>query len=518
MDHPVPRRPVPMTTRPRRAIVREPGFDTLPADRLTAAALHRASRLGARYADVRLRRVRTLRERVRDARPEGSQVGVESGAGVRVLVNGTWGFAAGPDLSVGGLAELAARACELARMLRPLRRDPVRLAPEPVGAPATWESPCEVDPFEVPAGDRVALLAGWCEALRAGGLDLAEAYLQVFRESTVYRDSAGRSVRQRRTWLHPMAVGFRIDSAGGGFDSMRTLGPPIARGWEYLRGTGWDWAAELARMPRDLAAKRAAPPVEPGVYDLVIDPTNLWLTIHETVGHATELDRMLGREAAFAGRSFVTPEDVGTLRYGSPAMTVIADRTTPYGLATVGYDDEGVAARSWPLIAEGVLVGVQHDRQTAGVAGLDRSTGCAYAESYRHLPVQRMPNVSLCAVPGGPDTAELIGRVRDGLYVVGDNSFSVDMERVNFQFTAQRFYRIRDGRLDGQVRDAAYTGATLEFWRSLEAVGGPQTWLLSGASQCGKAQPLQLAAAGHGCPAALFRQVRVTSTRMEVTR
>ncbi|MEV6812128.1 TldD/PmbA family protein [Micromonospora sp. NPDC051296] len=515
MDHALPRHPVPVTA--QAAPVVEPGFDTLPVDDLADAALRRARLGGASYADVRLRRVRALRERVRDGRPEGTQESVETGIGVRVLVDGTWGFAAGVELSPAGVAALATRACELARTLRPLRGAPVRLAPEPVPAPGVWESPCEVDPFGVPAAERTALLAGWCALLRDGGASLAEAYLQVFRESTVYHDSDGRRFRQRRTWLHPMVFGFRIDSGDGTFEAMRTLGPPAARGWEYLTGAGWDWTGELSRMPGLLAEKAAAPRVEPGEYDLVIDPTNLWLTIHETVGHATELDRMLGREAAFAGSSFVRPDDVGTLRYGSPAMTVIADRTTPHALATVGYDDDGVATRSWPLVTDGVLVGVQHDRQTAGAAGLDRSTGCAYAESYRHLPVQRMPNVSLSPAPDGPDTDELIGRVRDGLYVVGDNSFSIDMARVNFQFTAQRFYRIRDGRLAGQVRDAAYTGTTLDFWRSLEAVGGPQTWLLSGAGQCGKAQPLQIAAAGHGCPSALFRGVRVTDTSTEVT-
>jgi TldD protein len=299
---------------------------------------------------------------------------------------------------------------------------------------------------------------------------------------------------------------------------MRTLGPPVARGWEYLGGEGWDWDAELSALPGLLAAKAAAPAVRPGMYDLVIDPTNLWLTIHETVGHATELDRALGHEVAFAGTSFATPDRLGRLRYGSPAMNVRADRTTEHGLATVGYDDEGVAAQRWDLVRDGVLVGFQTDRQTAGLVGLDRSNGCAYADSFEHAPLARMPNVSLVPAPDGPTTEQLVADVADGVYVVGDNSWSIDMQRLNFQFTGQRFYRIRNGRLAGQLRDLAYQGSTTEFWGSLSAVGGPDTYLLAGASACGKAQPLQISAASHGCPAALFRGVRVINTATEALR
>jgi TldD protein len=308
-----------------------------------------------------------------------------------------------------------------------------------------------------------------------------------------------------------MVTVVRVDRERGGFTSLRTLGPPTGRGWEYLEGTGWDWSAELARMPGELAEKAAAAVVRPGTYDLVVDPTNLWLTIHESVGHATELDRMLGDEAAFAGTSFVAPGDVGRLRYGSTHMNVRADRTTEHGLATVEYDDEGVAAQSWDLIRDGVLVGCQTDRRTAHLAGHPRSRGCAYADGFRHQPVLRMPNVSLLPAPGGPSTEELIGDVRDGLYVVGDDSWSIDMQRCSFQFTGQRFHRIRGGRLVGAVRDAAYQASTLEFWRSLDGVGGSQSHLLAGASACGKAQPMQLSAVGHGCPVALFRGVRVVA-------
>jgi TldD protein len=373
-----------------------------------------------------------------------------------------------------------------------------------------------VDPYDVPAEQRVSRLQEWSDSLlSAADVDHTHARLVAVREDKMYADLAGTTTTQRRVWVHPMVTALRVDRSDGGFTTLRTLGPPTARGWEYLDGVGWDWSAELASMPEQLAEKAAAPAVEPGTYDLVIDPTNLWLTIHESVGHATELDRMLGYEAAYAGTSFVTPDAVGALRYGSPLMNVRADRTTEHGLATVGYDDEGVAAQGWDLVHDGVLVGCQTDRQTARVIGAERSTGCAYADSFRHLPVQRMPNVSLLPATDGPSTSELIGDVRDGIYVIGDKSWSIDMQRCNFQFTGQRFHRIRSGRLCGQLRDAAYQSSTLEFWRSLAGVGGPQTYLLSGASCCGKAQPGQLAAVGHGCPATLFRGIRVIDTALE---
>ena len=217
----------------------------------------------------------------------------------------------------------------------------------------------------------------------------------------------------------------------------------------------------------------AAPSVDAGTYDLVIDPSNLWLTIHESVGHATELDRALGYEAAYAGTSFATFDKLGTLRYGSPVMHVTGDRTTPHGLATVGYDDEGVAAQSFDIVRDGVLVGYQLDRRMAAENGLGRSNGCAFADSPLHVPIQRMANVSLAPAPGaGPSTEELISGVERGIYVVGDKSWSIDMQRYNFQFTGQRFYRIDGGRLAGQLRDVAYQATTTEFWGSLEAVGG----------------------------------------------
>ena len=243
----------------------------------------------------------------------------------------------------------------------------------------------------------------------------------------------------------------------GDFESMRTLAPPVGKGWEYVEGDGWDWNAELEEMPDLLEEKVAAPSVAPGRYDLVIDPTNLWLTIHESIGHATELDRALGFEAAYAGTSFATPDQLGSLRYGSDLVHVTGDRTTPHGLATVAIDDEGVATRTFDLIRDGTLVGYQLDRSIAAAAGMGRSNGCAFADSPLHVPIQRMANVSLTPATGeGPSTADLIGGVEDGIYIAGDKSWSIDMQRYNFQFTGQRF----SGSKAGACPDSCATSPT----------------------------------------------------------
>jgi len=247
----------------------------------------------------------------------------------------------------------------------------------------------------------------------------------------------------------------------------------------------------------------------------VIDPSNLWLTIHESIGHATELDRALGYEAAYAGTSFATLDKLGSLQYGSPVMNVTGDRVVEHGLATIGYDDEGVAAQRFDIVRDGVLVGYQLNRQMAQANDFERSNGCAFADSAGHIPMQRMPNVSLGPAADGPSVDELIGGVERGIYIKGDRSWSIDMQRFNFQFTGQQFHRIENGRLVGQLRDVAYQATTTDFWGSMEAVGGPATYVLGGAFNCGKGQPGQVAAVSHGCPAGLFRNVNVINTKSE---
>ncbi|WP_278312568.1 TldD/PmbA family protein [Lolliginicoccus levis] len=492
-------------------------FLDLPTRLLTDAVLDAAREAGASHADVRVHRLRSRSLRLRDGAVESANDSSTVGLAVRVIVDGTWGFASHALLSPDIGAQVAREAVAVARAMRALNREQVELAPEPVYKDASWVSSYEVDPFELPVREQVDVLAAYSERLlRAPGVDHATASCLAVKEQVYYADSAGSSITQQRVRVHPQLEAVTVDEVSGAFESMRTLAPPTGRGWEYVTGADWDWDTELARIPDWLAEKAVAPSVVAGPTDLVIDPTNLWLTIHESIGHATEYDRAIGYEAAYAGTSFATPDKLGTLRYGTPIMHVTADRTVEHGLATVGFDDEGVAGQSWDLVRDGVLVGYQVDRTFAPRLGLERSNGCSYADSPHHVPIQRMPNVSLQPDPEvDRTTEELIGMVDDGLYVVGDRSWSIDMQRYNFQFTGQRFFRIRDGKLAGQVRDVAYQSTTTDFWGSMEAVGGRGTWQLAGAFNCGKAQPGQVAAVSHGCPSALFRQVNVLNTRQE---
>ena len=489
-------------------------FLALPLEELRDAALSRAAELGCSHADLRVERLRSGSRTLRDRALESAADSQTLGLSVRVVHEGVWGFAGDIVLTSDAAARLTERAVATARVSKPLTPRLVELAEEPVYADARWVSDYAVNPFDVEEAERQARLLELVERLLAAdGVSHASANLAYVQENKYFANLAGTSTTQQRVRLQAQLTAVHVGAEG--FASMRTLAPPVGRGWEYLTGTGWDFDAEVAELPELLAEHVAAPSVEAGRYDLVIDPSNLFLTIHESVGHATELDRALGYEAAYAGTSFATFDQLGSLHYGSPAMNVTGDRTAAHGLATIGFDDEGVAAQEFDIVGDGTLVGYQLNRQMAAEKDLGRSNGCAFADAPGHIPLQRMPNVSLQPAADGPSTAELIAGVQRGLYVVGDKSWSIDMQRYNFQFTGQRFYRIEDGRLAGQVRDVAYQATTTAFWRSMEAVGGPGTYLLGGAFNCGKGQPGQVAPVSHGCPAALFRGVNVLNTAAE---
>jgi len=495
----------------------------LAADDLTAladAALGSAA--GCQAAELRVERIRSQMVRLHDAHPETTADDTDFGMGVRVVVDGAVGFAATVDVRPEEAANLVRQAMEMARVTSRAGGGRVELAPEPSHGDVTWTSAFEIDPSTVPMAEKIALLSEWSSRLGDHpAVSHTTASLLAVSEQTYLADLNGTRATQHRVRLQNQLEALAVSDSG--FETMRTLAPPVGRGWEFLTGPtddgNWNWDAELAQLPELLADKLRAPSVQAGTYDLVVDPSNLWLTIHESIGHATELDRAVGYEAAYAGTSFATFDKLGTLAYGSPVMHVTGDRTVQHGLATIGIDGEGVEGQSFDLVRDGTLVGYQLDRSIAAAMGFERSNGCAFADSPMHVPIQRMANVSLAhSGSDGPSTDELIAGVERGIYIAGDKSWSIDMQRYNFQFTGQRFYRIEDGKLAGQMKDVAYQATTTDFWGAMEAVGGASTWVLGGAFNCGKGQPGQVAPVSHGCPSVLVRGVRVLNTREESGR
>ena len=489
-------------------------FLALPLMATADAALSTATSAGASHVDVRIERVRTGALQLRDAHPESQSDDTVTGVGVRVIVNGAWGFASSPEISPTSAEKLAKIAVAMAKTSKPLSTEEVALVSEPVYGKQSWVSDYEIDPFSVPDAAKIARLAELStKLLSSATVNHVSAYTMYVKEQKFYADSYGTSTTQQRVRVQANIEAISVGDHG--FESMRTLAQPAGYGWEWMDNRIYNWDAEVDELPSLLAEKVQAPSVEAGKYDLLIHPSNLFLTIHESIGHATELDRAIGYEANYAGTSFATPEKLGHLKYGSDLMNVTGDRITPHGLSTVGFDDEGVAAQQWDIIKDGVLVGYQLDRRIAARVGRERSNGCAFADSPAHVPIQRMPNVSLQANPTGLDLNALIESVEDGIFIKGDKSWSIDMQRYNFQFTGQQFHRIKNGKLVGQLKDVAYQATTTDFWGAMRSVGGPSTYVLGGAFNCGKGQPGQVAAVSHGCPAAIFEQINVLNTVAE---
>jgi len=492
----------------------DPDFLALPLDRLADVALGVAASRGATHADFRVER---LNNHVIVARDRELQTSIETesvGFSVRVVCKGAWGFAAGIDLTADAIASVARRAVEVAEALAPLNTEPVTLADEPVYQD-TYVSSYEIDPFTVPENEKIDFLLGLNDRTLGSKLvDRVTSHLLLVREQKYFASLKGSRITQQRVRVKGDLTAVRIDKSTGAFETMGNAAPPVGRGWEYFT-TGYDWLKDADEIPALLEQKMSSPSIKPGRYDIVVDPTNLWLTIHESIGHSTELDRVLGYEANYAGTSFATLDKLNTLQFGTPMMHVTGDRQAEHGLSTIGYDDEGVAAQTWDIIRDGVLVGYQLDRQMAHKQRFGRSNGCAFADQAGHVPLQRMPNVSLSPSTKNITLRDLLSGMDEGLYIVGDKSWSIDMQRYNFQFTGQKFFHVRGGKIVGQVKDVAYQSRTTDFWNSLEAVGGPATYVLGGAFNCGKGQPGQIAPVTHGCPAALFRQVNILNTAEE---
>jgi TldD protein len=492
----------------------DPDFLALPLDRLADAALGTAKQLGATYADFRIERLRTQTIVARDRELQTSLEAESVGFSVRVVCKGAWGFAAGVDLTPDTVVSVARRAVGVAEALAPLNTEPVALAEEPPYTD-TYTSSYVIDPFKVAESDKINFLLGLNDrALGSKLIDRVTSYVILVREQKYLASLAGSRITQQRVRVKGDFTAVRIDKKSGAFETMGSAAPPAGRGWEYFTKV-YDFARDADEIPVLLEEKMASPSIVPGRYDLVIHPTNLWLAIHESIGHSTELDRVLGYEANYAGTSFATLDKLNALQFGAPTMQVTGDRQVEHGLSTVGYDDEGVKAQTWDIIRDGVLVGYQLDRQMAHKQGFGRSNGCAFADQAGHVPLQRMPNVSLSPGPKDITLTDLLSAVDNGLYIVGDKSWSIDMQRYNFQFTGQKFFQVRGGKIVGQVKDVAYQSRTTDFWNAMAEVGGPSSYVLGGAFNCGKGQPGQIAPVTHGCPAALFRQINILNTAQE---
>jgi TldD protein len=488
---------------------------------LLAAALNAAKLAGAQYADVRVQRQQQNFVFTREHQIINVVDTDTIGCGVRALVDGTWGFAATYALTSDEVAAAARRAVGIARAMRIARDTPVVLTPTPVHAGATWKSDFTTDPFTVPLDQKTdLLLSANAKALEAPHVQFVTSALFFVKEDRNYASSEGSTITQTVIRSQPAMQITAIAPDRTDFQTRTNIAPPMGRGWEYvleqdLVGRARQWADEAGQ-------KLAAKPVDVGRYDLVLHPSHLWLTLHESIGHPTELDRAMGFEANFAGTSFVAPPDkmLGQLRYGPPMMHIQGDRNQAGGLSTIGYDDDGVQPEPFLLVKNGVLNDYSSTREEASwlqwwydkEGRPTRSHGCSYAMDWRNVQFLRMPNVSLLPGPDDHGWEDLIAATDRGIAIIGDGSFSIDQQRYNAQFGGQLFYEIRGGKIVGMLKDVAYQIRTPEFWNSMQMLGGKKSYELNGTFFDGKGQPEQINAVSHGTVPARFAQVNVINT------
>ena len=497
---------------------------------LADAALNAATKKGASYVDVRIGRYLNQFLITREQRVENTVSTESYGAGVRVLADGAWGFYATDGLTPESVARAAEEAVAIAKANAKLQAEPVQLALQKGLGEVSWRTPGAKNAFDVPISEKVALLMAANQAALKNGANFVNSNLFQVNEQKYFASTDGSYVDQDVHRIWPTFNVTAIDPKSGKFQTRRALSAPVGRGYEYLTPTpqgkragvttryssSYDMVEDATAAAKQARDKLGARTVESGQYDLVLDPSHLWLTIHESVGHATELDRVLGYEANYAGTSFATLDKLGKFQYGSPNVTIVADKTQPGSLGAVGYDDEGVPCRRWDLIKDGLLVNYQKTRDQAHIVGQQYGDGCSYSDSWSDVQFQRMPNVSL--LPGTKQTTpeEMIKGVEKGIYIVGDGSFSIDQQRYNFQFGGQLFYEIKNGEIVGMLRDVAYQSNTQEFWNSCVGVCDERDYAMGGSFFDGKGQPGQISAVSHGSATARFNKVNVINTARKI--
>jgi len=497
---------------------------------LADAALNTAKSLGATYADVRIGRYLNQSVSTREKRVQGIQSSESFGVGMRVIANGTWGFASTNLVTKEGISKTTAQAVAIAKANSKFQKEPVRLAPAPGYGEVVWNTPIQKNPFEVPVSEKVDLLLNANSEAMKNGASFVNSNLFQINEQKYFASTDGSYIDQDIHRIWPTFTVSVIDRASGQFKTRDALSAPMGMGYEYMIPKSEDklqtpFGMMLYRNSYDIvedaiaAAKQAkeklkAKSVEPGKYDLVLEPNHLGLTIHESVGHPLELDRILGYEANYAGTSFATLDKLksGTFNYGSKVVNIFADKTQPNSLGAVGYDDEGVKCKRWDLIKDGIFVNVEAIRDQVHMIGAKESNGCCYSQSWSDVQFQRMPNVSLAPGKEPFSLPEMIKDVEKGIYIAGRGSYSIDQQRYNFQFGGQVFYEIKNGEIAGMLDDVAYQSNTQEFWNSCVKICDGKDYRLFGSFFDGKGQPSQVSAVSHGSSTSRFNGVNVINT------
>ncbi len=497
---------------------------------LADAALNAAKSLGATYADVRIGRYLNQSVSTREKRVQGIQSSESFGVGIRVIANGTWGFASTNLVTKDGISKATAQAVAIAKANSKFQKEPVRLAPVPGYGEVVWNTPILKNAFEVPVSEKVELLLNANSEAMKNGASFVNSNLFQVNEQKYFASTDGSYIDQDIHRIWPTFTVSVIDRASGQFKSRDALSAPMGMGYEYMIPKSEDklvtpFGMTLYRNSYDIvedaiaAAKQAkeklkAKSVEPGKYDLVLEPNHLGLTIHESVGHPLELDRILGYEANYAGTSFATLDKLksGTFNYGSKVVNIFADKMQANSLGAVGYDDEGVKSKRWDLIKDGIFVNVQAIRDQAHMIGSKESNGCCYSQSWSDVQFQRMPNVSLAPGKESYSLSEMIKDVEKGIYIAGRGSYSIDQQRYNFQFGGTVFYEIKNGEIAGMLDDVAYQSNTQEFWNSCVKICDEKDYRLFGSFFDGKGQPAQVSAVSHGSSTSRFNGVNVINT------
>lgn len=478
--------------------------------RLVEIALSTASSLKASYADIRIADYRNQSVSTRERRVTGISNNESSGFGVRVIVNGTWGFAASNVLTETEVQRITRQAAAIALANSRLQKEPVRLAPVKAMI-GTWTTPDVKDPFQIPIGVKTDFLLHLNDqALKVQGVNFCTSFVAFVREHKYFASSDGSFIEQTLYRCYPSFTVTSVDRQRGSFQSRNSYSEPQGMGYEYVEQ--YPWEDDIRQAAADVLEKHSARSVDPGPRDLVLHPSNLWLTIHESVGHPTELDRAIGMEANYAGTSFLTPDKRGSFKFGSDIVNLIADKTQGKGLATCGFDDEGVPTKQWHLIRNGVFVDYQTTREQAHLLGHKESYGCSYAQSWADVPFQRMPNVSLEPGKKPLSLSQLIADTENAILIKGRGSYSIDHQRYNFQFGGQAYYEIKNGKIAGMLKDVAYQARTPDFWNSCDAICSAEEYILGGSFNDGKGEPGQSNAVSHGCSPARFRNINILNT------